>query len=107
MLNSIDVFVELQDGFTYNVIVSTPKNLEAIMNGTDVAFANIWRKVNYFRPGPPFIIVKKWTKDIIEEALTAYAQEDDGYWLKFYYFSDEMNKTVFDELKAEHIKYLK
>ena len=64
-------------------------------------------KVNYFEPGHLFIIVKKLTKEIIEETLKAYAEEDDAYWLKFYHFAGDVDTTVFDKLQAEHIEYLK
>jgi hypothetical protein len=95
--DNIDVFVELGDGYTYIVTVATAKNIESIMDQ---------EKINYFEPGYPFIIVKKLTKDIIEETLKAYAEEDDGYWLKLYHFAYDIDKTVFDQLQAEHIKEL-
>ncbi|WP_066063438.1 hypothetical protein [Neobacillus soli] len=31
--DNVDVFVELDDGFTYTLVVSTPKNLETLMEG--------------------------------------------------------------------------
>jgi hypothetical protein len=93
--DNIDVFVELGDGYTYIVTVGTAKNIESMMDQ---------EKINYFEPGYPFIIVKKLTKDIIEETLKAYAEEYDGYWLKFYHFAGQINKTVFDQLQAEDIK---
>jgi hypothetical protein len=96
--DNIDVFVELEDGYTYTVVVATAKNIESLMDQ---------EKMNYFRPGDPFIIVKKLTKDIIEETLKAYAENNDGYWLKLYHFAGDINKTVFDKLQAEHIEYLK
>jgi hypothetical protein len=95
---NIDVFVKLDDGYTYTVVVATTKNIEYLMEK---------EKMNYFSLGHPFIIVKKLTKDIIEETLKAYAEEDDGYWLKLYHFAGDINKTVFDQLQAEHIEYLK
>jgi hypothetical protein len=93
--DNIDVFVELEDGYTHIVTVATTKNIESLMDED---------KMNYFRPNYPFIIVKKLTKDIIEETLKAYAEEDDGYWLKLYHFANDINKTVFEQLQAEHIK---
>jgi hypothetical protein len=95
---NIDVFVELDDGYTYTVVVATAKNIEYLMDK---------EKMNYFGPGHPFIIVKELTKDIIEETLKAYAEEYDGYGLKLYHFAGKINKTVFDQLQAEHIEYLK
>ena len=38
---------------------------------------------NFLSPGDPMIIVRKFTKKIIEETLKAYT-EDEAYWLKFY-----------------------
>ena len=96
--SNIDVFVELEDGYTYAVVVATAKNIEYLMNK---------EKMNYFEPGHPFIIVKELTKEIIEETLKAYAEHDDGYWLKLYHFADKIDKTVFNKLQAEHIEYLK
>jgi lipoprotein signal peptidase len=53
-----------------------------------------------------FIIVRKLTKEIIEEAVKAYA-ENNAYWLKFYHFAGEVNTAVFNRLQAEHTEYLK
>ena len=95
--SNIDVFVELEDSYTYTVVVATAKNIESLMDN---------EKINYFEPGYPFIIVKKLTKDIITEAIEAYAS-DDAYWLKLYHFAGKINKTIFNTLQAEHTEYLK
>lgn len=63
-------------------------------------------KTNFLEPDYPFIIVRKLTKKIIEEAVKAYAK-NDVYWLKFYYFAGEVDTVVFNRLQAEHTKYLK
>jgi len=96
--SNIDVFVELEDGYTYTVVVATAKNIEYLMDK---------EKKNYFGPSHPFIIVKEITKEIVEEAVKAYAEYHDGYWLKLYHFAGEIDKTVFNKLQAEHTKYLK
>jgi hypothetical protein len=96
--SNIDVFVELENSYTYTVVVTTVKNIESLMDK---------EKMNYFEPGYPFIIVKKLTKDIIEETIKAYAENNDGYWLKLYHFAGKINKTVFNKLQAEHTEYLK
>jgi hypothetical protein len=70
--DNIDVFVDLEDGYTHTVVVATAKNIESLMHK---------EKMNFFEPGHPFIIVQKLTKEIIEEAIKAYP-EDDAYWLK-------------------------
>ena len=95
--SNIDVFVELEDGYTYTVVVATVKNIESLMDK---------EKMNYFEPGYPFIIVKKLTKEIISEAIEAYAS-DEAYWLKLYHFAGEIDTAVFNQLQAEHIEYLK
>lgn len=93
--DSLDVFVELEGGFTYTVVVGIPKNIEYLMDK---------EKVNYFRPGHPFILVKKLTKDIIKKAVIAYAEDFDEYWLKLDHFASDINEGVFDELQAEYMK---
>jgi len=95
--SNIDVFVELEDGYTYTLVVATAKNIVSLMDK---------KKMNYFEPGHPFIIVKKLTKDIITEAIKAYAS-DDAYWLKLYHFAGKIDTVVFNQLQAEHTEYLK
>ena len=55
----------------------------------------------------PFVIVKKITKEVIEETIRAYAEENNGYWLKLYHFASKIDMSVFDKLQAEHEKHLK
>ena len=95
--SNIDVFVELEDGYTYTVVVATAKNLESLMNK---------EKMNYFEPGHPFIIVKKLTKEIITETIEAYGS-DDAYWLKLYNFAGKIDTAIFNQLQVEHMQYLK
>jgi hypothetical protein len=76
--SNIDVFVDLEDGYTYTVVVGTAKNIESLMDK---------ERMNYSEPGCPFIIVKKLTKEIISEAIEAYAS-DEAYWLKLYHFPE-------------------
>lgn len=95
--SNIDVFVELEDNYTYTVVVATSKNIESLMDKD---------KMNYFEPGSPFIIVKKLTKEIITEAIQAYAS-DDAYWLRLYHFAGKIDTAVFNKLQAEHTEYLK
>lgn len=96
---NLDVFVELEDGSTYTVVIviATAKNIMPLMDK---------EKTNFSEPGDPFIIVRKLTKEIIEEAVKAYA-ENDAYWLKFYHFAGEVDTAVFNRLQAEHPEYLK
>ena len=51
-------------------------------------------------PGDPIVIVKKITKEVIKEAIKAYA-EDDAYCLKFY--SAELDNKTLDVLKNRSI----
>ena len=94
---NLDVFVELEDGYTYTVVIATAKNMVSLMDN---------EKTNFSEPGDPFIIVRKLTKEIIEETVKAYA-ENDAYWLKFYHFAGEVDTAVFNKLQAEHTEYLK
>jgi hypothetical protein len=94
---NLDVFVELEDGYTYTVVIATAKNILSLMDN---------EKTNFSEPGDPFIIVRKLTKEIIEETVKAYA-ENDAYWLKFYCFAGEVDTAVFNRLQAEHTEYLK
>ena len=94
---NLDVFVELEDGYTYTVVIATAKNIVSLMNK---------EKTNFSESGDFFIIVRKLTKKIIEEAVKVYA-ENDAYWLKFYHFAVKVNTTVFNQLQAEHTEYLK
>ncbi len=91
--DNIDVFLELENGRTYNVVVGTPKNIDYLMEK---------RNRNYFGPGYPFILVKKLTYDIIAETLQAYLEKHEGYWLDLYHFAGDINPSVFESL---HEKY--
>jgi hypothetical protein len=93
---NLDVFVELEDGYTYTIVIATAKNILSLMDK---------EKANFLEPAEPFIIVRKLTMDIIEEAVKAYA-ENDAYWLKLYHFAGEVDTTVFNQLQAKHIEYL-
>jgi hypothetical protein len=93
---NLDVLVELEDSYTCTVVVATAKNLEYLMDK---------EKTSFFEPGHPFIIVKKISKEIIEETIKAYAA-GDAYWLKLYHFASKIDMSVFDKLQAEHIKEL-
>ena len=90
----IDVLVENENGYKYIVSVETPQDLIEEMNQT---------KVNYVQPGTLNIIVRKLTKEIVTEAIQAYA-EDDAYWLKLHQFADSIDISIFNKLEAEHRK---
>ena len=55
------------------------------------------QKMNFLEPDDPFIIVRKMTKEIIEETRK----------LKFHHFVGEVYMAIFNQLQAEHIEELK
>ena len=83
--DNIDVFVELEDGVTYTLVVFTPKNYYWYMDNEGL---------DYIPPSPPDIIVRSLTKENITKAIEAFAEED-AYWLKLYILSGHRN-GVFD-----------
>ncbi|KAF1084281.1 hypothetical protein SPSYN_02685 [Sporotomaculum syntrophicum] len=86
--DNIDVFVKLEDGYSYTVVVVTHQNLITQMNKS---------KKNFIEAGCPFIIVKELKEDIIKEAIQSYADED-AYWLKLNHLSSEFNIKVLNEM---------
>ena len=89
--DNMDVSVNLENGKNYVVVVGTPKNLLRLMEN---------EKSDFLSPGDPIIIVKKMTKEVVEEAIRAYA-EDSAYFLKFY--SAELDTKTLDILKDRSI----
>lgn len=89
---NVDVVVEFKDGYSYVISVSTPADLLEEME---------IEKSNFVPPYSPRIIVKKLSKEIITEAIQAYAQ-NDGYWLKLCQFGDELDISVLNKLEAQH-----
>ncbi|AIQ58073.1 hypothetical protein [Paenibacillus borealis] len=77
--DNIDVFVELEDGVTYTMVVATPQNYYWYMDKEGL---------DYVPPSPPDIIVRSLTEDNIRQAIGAFA-EDDAYWMKLYFLSGE------------------
>ena len=58
-------------------------------------------KSDFLSPGDPIVIVKKMTKEVVEKAIQAYAEKNDGYYLKFY--SAELDTKTLDVLKNRSI----
>jgi len=54
--HNMDIFVELENGFTYVVVLATFKNIIWLMDKENMNFLD-------------FIIVKKMTQEIIQEAI--------------------------------------
>ena len=89
--DNVDVAVKLDDGHEYIVVVATQKNLLTLMNN---------EKSDFLSPGDPIVIVKKMTKEVVEDAIQAYA-EDEAYCLKFY--AAELDTKTLDVLKDRSI----
>jgi hypothetical protein len=88
--SNVEVFVTFEDGLMVTIIVGTPKNLEYLMAKD---------QVNFYGPGLPWIIVKELTVETIHEAIQGYMDDcPNGYWLKLYYFWNEINTNIFDSL---------
>ena len=65
-------------------------------------------RTNVYSPGLPWIIVRKITKEVIEEAIKIYMDDKpNGYWFKLYHFVYDIDISVLDRLKAERIKSYK
>ena len=96
--DNIDVFVDLENGRNYTVIVGTYKNILSLLNQENS---------NFLPPGEPIIRVRKLTMEVIEEAIEAYAKHRDGYWLKLYHFASFIEPTMFDKLeKSEDERFI-
>ncbi len=82
--DNIGIFVELDDGFTYSLVVCTPKNLETLMKRENI---------EYLPAMPPMIIVNEITEGNIRKALETYL-DNNAYWLKLYYLAGEFDMEV-------------
>lgn len=88
--SNVEVFVTFKDGLTVAVIVGTPKNLEYLMAKD---------RVKFYGPGLPWIIVNELTVETIHDAIQGYMDDcPNGYWLKLYYFWNDLDTTIFDPL---------
>jgi hypothetical protein len=96
--DNVDVCVNTDDEYTYTLSFATPKHLQFLIDKD---------KLDYSRPGYPFIVVNKLTPEIIEQAVKAFIEEDGGYWLKVYHFAGSIgiiDESTFDQLKAKRIE---
>lgn len=83
-----EIRVTLADDFCLTVLIATPENLKYLMAKD---------KVNFRKPGRPWIIIRKMTKEIIYEAVQGYMDASpDGFWLKMCYFASDFDNSVFD-----------
>jgi len=90
--DNIDVFVELEDGITYTVVVSTPKNLKWYMDKDEM---------DYIDPNPPLVMVRTLTENNIRKALESFA-EKDAYWLKLYHLAGKRD-GIFDIKEMDRV----
>ncbi|MEC0211374.1 hypothetical protein ABEX47_31235 [Paenibacillus ehimensis] len=88
--DNIDVIVELEDGFSYTVVVTTPKNLMWYMKKENL---------NYIPASSLEIIVSSLTEANIYQAIENFSQ-GDAFWLKLYYLTS-VSKDVFDLEKID------
>ena len=72
--DNIDVFVELENGENYCVVVATIRWIQEII------------KNGYLEQSLPFIIVDEINEELIKKAIENYAQ-GNAYWLKVYALS--------------------
>lgn len=86
--DNLDVFVELEDGVTYTIVVATPMNLYKQM---------FQEEKDYIPPGQPQIIVNKLDEETILEAIKVFVG-DDAYWLRVYYLASDFDKSIIDEM---------
>lgn len=77
--DNIDVFVELDDGMTYTVVIATPKNILHQMDKEGL---------DYLPASPPYIFVRQITEQNIADVIKTYAR-DNAYWLKLYFLAGE------------------
>ncbi|NOJ74198.1 hypothetical protein [Paenibacillus alvei] len=75
--DNIDVFVKLEDGISYSVVVTTPMNILEYMKINDL---------EYIPASHPKIIVKSLTEENIYEAIKSYSEEN-AFWLKLLYIT--------------------
>lgn len=94
---NVDVFVKLEDGITYTIVVSTPKNLAWFMNNENI---------NFIPASSQNIIVRKLTEDIIKEALENYVL-DDALWLKLAFLSSDIKNLINEKSVNEKLAYIK
>jgi hypothetical protein len=94
---NVDVFVKLEDGMTYTVVVNTPKNLAWYMNNENI---------NFIPASSQNIIVKKLTEDIIKEALEDYVR-DEALWLKLAFLSLDIKNLINQDFVNEKLAYIK
>lgn len=95
--DNIDVFVELDDGMSYTMVVTTPKFFYSYMDKEGI---------NYIPASPPEIIVRSLTEENIKSAVESYV-ENNAYWLKLYYLAGEEEGAFDIKLMNQRIDDIK
>ncbi len=103
--DNIDVFIKLEDGICYSVVVTTPLNIMKYMEDEGL---------EYVPASHPKIIVKSLTEDNIYQAIRSYSEEN-AFWLKLLYITgggatsldiEYIDKAI-DEIKKFNEELLK
>ncbi|WP_224771287.1 hypothetical protein [Metabacillus idriensis] len=79
--------VELEDGFTYTMVVTTPQNYYSLMKRENLS---------YLPPGAPMLVVSSLTEENICKVAEKFA-EDNAYWLKAYYLAGDFELAELDK----------
>ncbi|MBL1225703.1 hypothetical protein [Enterococcus sp. BWR-S5] len=87
--DNVDVFVDLEDGSTYTIVVSTIKNVEMYM-----------KEAGYSEPGwvQQLIIVEELEENLIRKAIEAYAKARNGLYLKVSYLTTMFEMEELDQV---------
>jgi hypothetical protein len=89
--DNIDVFVQLEDGNVYTLVVSTPKNIMTLIKKNNKCFLGA---------GPPMIIVSELTEKCIKKAIESFSA-GEAYWLKEYYLSGNFSIETLNKMIVE------
>ncbi|MGD6964404.1 hypothetical protein ACQCVB_19560 [Fictibacillus phosphorivorans] len=85
--DSIEIIIELEDGYSYTMVVATPKNVYTVIEGEG----------RFLSSGPPMLFVKKLTKESVIKVVQDFAT-GDAYWLKSYYLATVHDIETLDQL---------
>ncbi|MCM3360230.1 MULTISPECIES: hypothetical protein [unclassified Psychrobacillus] len=95
--DNIDVFVTMEDGMTYTMVVTTPSNYYWYMDKEGL---------DYIPASPPDVIVRTLTKENIWKAIETFT-EDNAYWLKLFFLSGDKDGVFDQNIMDEMIKQIK
>lgn len=85
--SNVKISIIFKNRLTATIIVGTPKNFEHLIAKD---------RVNFYGSRLSWVIVKELTVETIHEIIQGYMYDcPNGYWLKLYYFWNELNTTIF------------